>query len=99
MRKKMTGGNYITWFKEEGSKERSLLYKLENMGVLRLQNKFREIKDDKKHYDYSWILTKKGQELVDKHESLKKIWGDGKRVDVIAFYNKVMEILKQMEEY
>ena len=89
----MTGGNYRTWLKEDGAKERSLLYKLENLGILRLQSESGEIKDEIKHYEYTWILTKKGQEIIDNNKKLQEIWGDGKVVNIFDFYNKVMEIL------
>ena len=94
----MVGGNYRTWFKEDGAKERSLLYKLENLGVLRLQSESGEVKNEIKHYEYIWILTKKGQELVNKYESLEEIWADGKIVNVVEFYNKIMEILDKEKD-
>jgi hypothetical protein len=92
------GGNYITWFNQEGSERRSLLYKLENMNIVRLTSEFSKREGNMRAYTHNWILTNKGQELIDTNKCLQELWGDGKKVDVVAFYNKVMEILKQMEE-
>jgi NAD(P)H-nitrite reductase large subunit len=87
------GGEYITWFREEGSKERRLLYKLENLGIVKLDRKI-EFIDKKKSYHYKWILTSAGKKLVDENESLKEMWKNGAHnVDVVKFYNAVIEIL------
>ena len=95
----MTGGNYFTWFKEDGAKERSLLYKLENMGVMRLQSKSGDMSEGTKHYDYKWRLTVKGQELVDNNKCLQDLWNDGKKINIIEFYNKIIEILKKKNSF
>ena len=92
------GGEYITWFNEEGSEARRLLYKLESMGITRLCRELVKLKGDN-FYQYHWILTDKGQKLVDDNESLQGIWKyDGGAIEVGTFYNEVMKIIKGQEE-
>ena len=78
----------MTWFNEEGSKERSLLYKLEDMKIVKL---CQEREKKKGQYKYEWKLTDKGKKLVDGSEILQEIWGDGLNIDVISFYNEVLK--------
>ncbi len=87
----MMGGNYITWFIEEGSKARSLLYKLEKMGIVRLTSKTADKIDETQFYNYQWILTDKGQELINNNKCFQEIWGEGKKVDVVKFYEEVLK--------
>ena len=87
------GGEYRTWFIEEGSKERSLLYKIENMDIVRLHRETTKINNEK-FYKYKWKLTENGQKLVDENKCLQKIWGDGKKIPVFKFYDKVVELMR-----
>lgn len=82
------GGDYITWFTEEGRTERSLLYKLENMNIIRCDSE----REGKGRIMYTWKLTKKGQKIVDEN-NLKKIWDTDGKIKVLEFYNKIMEII------
>jgi len=84
----MVGGNYYTWFKDEGAEPRKILYQLENLGIAKIDRK--KLKD-KGWYEYNWVLTKKGETLVEKDKNLKKLWNEGK---VIEFYNILKEILE-----
>ncbi len=88
------GGNYITWFREEGAKERSLLYKLENAGILRLHSE----RNKNMLTIYQWKLTEKGQKIVDENKTLQEIWGEGLKIDVVKFYNEIMKIIGEEEK-
>ena len=85
------GGNYITWFNEEGSRERSLLYKLEDMGIVRCHSE----SEGKGWTKHQWKLTDKGQKLVEENKRLQDIWKDGKTILVLDFYKKVIEIINK----
>lgn len=84
------GGEYITWFNSEGCEARKLLYKLEDIGIIQCDN----IKQDNNWIKKEWVLTKKGQKIIDKDEELKEIWRTKKNKNVQRFYNKIMEIQK-----
>jgi len=86
------------WFNEKGSKERSMLYKLENMNIVRLTRKDVKSPNKAKLYEYGWILTKKGQELVDENKYLQEIWGDGNKVIIEGFYQEVLRSLNEIIE-
>ena len=87
------GGEYITWFREDGSKERTIFYKLETLGIVKLDRKI-EFIDQKKSYHYKWMLSTAGKKLVEENKSLKEMWKTGAHnVDVVKFYKAVMEIL------
>lgn len=87
----MTGGNYFTLFKEEGSGRRKLLYQLEDLGIVELIQE----RERKGLYGYKWELTKKGKELVDKDKELQKLSQDG---DIQEFHQKIVSLLENLEE-
>ena len=88
----MVGGRYITCFPDDDSRMlRSFLYKLENLGIVKL-SKEKEQKQD--WYKYKWELTKKGKDLVDKNEYLQQLW---KEENLSEFYQKVITLLKKEE--
>lgn len=81
----------MTWFVEEGSTERSLLYKLEDMNIVRLTSEIDDRVGEIQFYKKQWILTSKGQKLIDENEYLQALWGKGEKVDVIKFYDEVLK--------
>ncbi|KKN31174.1 hypothetical protein LCGC14_0826830 [marine sediment metagenome] len=87
----MTGGNYFTWFKEEGSERRKLLYQLEDLGIVELIQE----RERKGLYGYKWELAKKGKELVDKDKELQKLLQDG---NIQEFYQKIVSLLENLKE-
>ncbi|MDD5012620.1 MAG: hypothetical protein PHQ66_03190 [Candidatus Nanoarchaeia archaeon] len=76
------GGDYITWFKDENSESRALLYKLETAGIVKL---FSEKKEGG-FYNHKWELTKKGKDIVDKDKLLQELWKKG---DIVKFYDLI----------
>jgi len=87
------GGEYIVWFNQEGSEERKLLYRLETLGIIKLTSKVDKL-NKIKSYKYQWELTNKGKALINENESLKKIWGNGQKVNVNEFYKETVKLLK-----
>ena len=86
----MTGGRYLTYFPDdEKRKLRIFLYKLENLGIVKLG---REKEKKKGLYNHKWELTKKGKEMVEKDEDFLHLWKKGK---VIEFYNSIKSSLKE----
>lgn len=74
--------DYFTWFKDDDSELRALLYKLENEGIVKInRNKKGEF------YEYKWELTKKGKEIVESDNAIKQMWEDK---NIVEFYNKIM---------
>lgn len=86
----MVGGRYITCFPDDNSRRlRSFLYKLENLGIVKL-SKEKEQKQD--WHKYKWELTKKGKDLVDKNDYLQQLW---KEENLSEFYQKAITLLKK----
>jgi len=76
-------GDYSTWFNEDGSESRALLYKLENIGIVKLYSE----KEKDGFYSHKWELTKKGKEIVDKDKLLQELWKQG---NILKFYNQIL---------
>ena len=76
----------MTIFWADGAEDRKYLYKLQELGVLKLER----TKNEKPGvYNYSWKLTEKGDSLVEKNNELKNLLNK----DIIKFYDKVLEIM------
>jgi len=83
----MEGGKYLTCFPDDGNRVlRSFLYKLENLGIVKL---IRE-EEKKDLYKYIWELTEKGKKLIEKDENLQMFWEEKKIGD---FYQKIINFL------
>lgn len=79
----MSGGSYITVFPDDGKREiRVFFYKLENLGIIKLRRERK--KQDQ--YEHQWVLTEKGETLLEKNASLQRMWNEGK---IQEFYNSV----------
>ena len=84
----MTGGRYITCFSDDESRIlRSFLYKLENLGIVKLSRE-----KEKNLYKHEWNLTKKGKKIVDNDKNLQKLLEEKK---IPEFYKKVINLLEK----
>lgn len=76
------GGKYYTVFcDDEKRKQRTFLYSLETMGIV----KFESIKEKNNYIPY-WKLTKKGEELINSSLKLKRLWEEKRIQDL---YNEL----------
>ncbi len=84
----MVGGRYITCFQDDNNRLlRSFLYKLENLGIVKLSKD----KEQKQGWNkYKWLLTPKGKELLDKNEFFLELWKEGR---ISEFYQKIKHFL------
>lgn len=81
----MTGGKYYTWFDNNDSEIRKVLYALENLGIAKL---IREKKHDKGWYKYKWELTDKGKKIVRNDKNLRDLWEGGRILEFHEFINR-----------
>ena len=85
----MEGGNYFTWFQNKDVNSKRILYLLESNGIVKI-NRIKK----QGTYTYSWELTKKGKEIINKNKDLQFLWKEGK---IEEFYNKIISLLKNNE--
>ena len=80
------GGDFYTWFENKDSESRALLYKLENVGIVKLHQE----KKENGFYMHKWELTTKGKKIVDKNKELQEVWKKG---DIVGFYNNISSVI------
>lgn len=79
------GGDFYTWFEDKDSESRALLYKLENIGIVKLHQE----KKENGFYMHKWELTKKGKDILDKNKTLQELWKKG---EIPEFYKEILLI-------
>ena len=67
------------------------------MNIVRCDRETVEL-NEKKFYKYQWKLTKNGQKFVDENKCLQEIWGDGKNIRVLEFYNEIMKLIGEEQK-
>lgn len=82
----MTGGNYLTIFLDNENRIlRSHLYRLEKLGI------FKQVKEKQKGIiNYKWLLTDKGEVLLEKNEYLRKL---SNKKDYLKFCEEIQNML------
>ena len=73
---------------DDTSEKRSYLYLLEKKDIVRMesQRKKNELSEKNQTYQYSWLLTEKGNTLIAADDVLRTLWERG---DLRAFYEEI----------
>jgi hypothetical protein len=86
----MDGGRYLTIFPDNNDRVlRSLLYRLESFGIVKL------IKEKEGNWDnYKWELTKKGKDLVESESYLQNLLSEK---NILKFCQEIKYLLENRE--